>query len=259
MDSPAKNSKGTPQPRRLSYSRGDLIIKEGDYGISIYQIISGTAEAYTEEGGMNIRLATLGPGELVGEMVFLGAAAAARSASVRAIEDCELEVWHAASLSKEYREMPSMLKYIWDHTLRRIVRMNRMIADMSVNEAPKKSRPPSAQEAARRKYYRKRVSIQCTYRPVSAPERFALRGLVTDLSKNGLGMEVSARNLLECYHNPGDAFLVRTVLPNGKGLEVTAEITSIRRGESISQYVMGMSFARVTEENAKKLGFFLMG
>ncbi len=35
----------------LKYKKGDLIVKEGDYGVSIYKIISGTVKVFTESQG----------------------------------------------------------------------------------------------------------------------------------------------------------------------------------------------------------------
>jgi CRP-like cAMP-binding protein len=56
---------------RLKYKRGELIIKEGDYGISIYKIIKGKVRIFNESGGSEVPLATLGRGEIIGEMTFL--------------------------------------------------------------------------------------------------------------------------------------------------------------------------------------------
>ena len=119
-----------PRSIRLKYKKGDLIIKEGDYGISIYKIIQGKVEIFNESDEEEISLATLGSGEVVGEMTFLSRVTERRSASVRALEDTELEVWDPARISKEYEQMPPIIRHIADQALKRLIRMNRLIIKM---------------------------------------------------------------------------------------------------------------------------------
>jgi len=130
--------KQAPPVSRLKYEQGDLIIKEGDYGISIYQIIRGKVGLFTESEGSETHLATLGPGEIIGEMTFLSGSISPRTASARALEDCEVEALHPARLSKEYAEMPRMLKYIIDQEFKRIVRTNRVISELSIKKTRKR-------------------------------------------------------------------------------------------------------------------------
>jgi len=60
-----------PPPVRLNFSKDDLIIKEGDYGISVYEIISGKVGVYIDSGDTEIMIATLNSGMIIGEMTFL--------------------------------------------------------------------------------------------------------------------------------------------------------------------------------------------
>ena len=94
----------TPPPIvNLKYKKGELVIKEGDYGISVYKIVKGAVQTFTHSGDKEVPLALLAPGEVIGEMAFLSKHAEPRSASARAIQDSELEVWHSDLLSKEYK------------------------------------------------------------------------------------------------------------------------------------------------------------
>jgi CRP-like cAMP-binding protein len=124
------DKKSGPRPIRLKYKEGDLIIKEGDYGISIYKIIEGKVLIFNESDDREIALATLGRGEVVGEMTFLSRITERRSASVKALEDTVLEVWDPAKISKEYEQMPPIIRHIADQTLKRLIRMNRLIIKM---------------------------------------------------------------------------------------------------------------------------------
>jgi CRP-like cAMP-binding protein len=64
------NPSTTPPIVRLSYRKGDLIIKEGDYGVSIYKILEGKAVVLQESEGREIPLTTLGIGDIFGERTF---------------------------------------------------------------------------------------------------------------------------------------------------------------------------------------------
>ena len=89
-----KINRKPPPIVKLKYRKGELIIKEGDYGISIYKIVTGKVQILTHSADMEIALALLGPGEIFGEMAFLSKDTEVRSASAKAEQDSELEVWH---------------------------------------------------------------------------------------------------------------------------------------------------------------------
>ena len=99
-----------PPVSKLTYKKGDLIIKENDFGISLYTIVTGKVQIFSQSDNKDIGLAVLGPGQFIGEMAFLRKDFGVRSASARAIEDVELEVWHPAHISEEYEQMPPIIK-----------------------------------------------------------------------------------------------------------------------------------------------------
>ncbi len=111
----------------LRYKKGEQIIKQGDYGISIYIILNGNVEVYRESEGGDVVLATLGPGDIIGEMIFLNKGVEVRSASARALQDSELEVWHPDDLGKKYEEIAPVLKAMINQVLRRLLRMNKLL------------------------------------------------------------------------------------------------------------------------------------
>jgi len=71
----------------LSYKKGDLIFKQGDYGISMYKIIEGKVLVFKESGDREVILASLGQGEIIGEMTFLSGPNVPRNASAKAVVD----------------------------------------------------------------------------------------------------------------------------------------------------------------------------
>jgi len=243
----------------LKYREGDLIIKEGDYGISIYKIIKGKVSILQESGNKEIALATLGPGEIFGEIAFLNKAGEIRSASVRAIENAVIEVWHPSMLSKEYKEMPPMLKYVTDQISFRLLRMNKLIVQLTTREQKgRKGIERRDPWASQRRYYRKKVDLDCDYRPVGSSPKVSLPGRIRDMSLNGLGMEIMAQNTTSFSHMDGDSFVVNTVLPNDKNVELEAKIVALKKSETLGKLRMGMSVTALSAGARTLLGFFLM-
>ena len=130
-------SKKIPPIVHLSYSKGELIIKEGDYGISIYKILNGNVRIFKKIGQHKITLATLGRGEVFGEMTFFNFLLEPRSASVEAADDVVLEVWHPALLAEEYKRISPMLRYVLKQTLSRLLKLNKVVSDLSAREGEK--------------------------------------------------------------------------------------------------------------------------
>jgi CRP-like cAMP-binding protein len=135
-----QESKKIPPIVHLSYSNGELIIKEGDYGISIYKILKGNVRIFRKLGEHKITLATLGKGEVFGEMTFFNFLLEPRSASVEAMDDVMLEVWHSALLADEYKRISPMLRYVLKQTLSRLLKLNKVVSDLSAKQSQKARR-----------------------------------------------------------------------------------------------------------------------
>lgn len=241
----------------LRYRKGDLIMKEGDYGISIYKIKKGRVRVTQQQDEMELTLATLGPGEVFGEMAFLNKAVETRSASVRALEELELEVLHPARLTREYDGMPPILRYITNQTLNRLIRMNNMYAQLLKKKELAKTGRQKESEAASRKYYRKPLNQACVYHPAGPSGKIRLQGRLTDISVGGAGMEVSSRNAMNIRHELGSEFTIHSTLASGRDIELTGKIRSVKNS-SPGRIQLGIQFTGLTGEATKTLGFFMM-
>ena len=71
--------------RRVSFSRGTEIFREGDPGKELFVLVQGRASVYLQQPDGAIRLATFAPGTIFGELAILDAGP--RSATVVADED----------------------------------------------------------------------------------------------------------------------------------------------------------------------------
>ena len=97
---------------KKTFSRGEMIVREGDLADSMYVIISGSAEVYIGYGTEEERhLTTLDEGSIFGEMAVLEAYP--RSATVISGEDgTSLMEISTAEVSEFFREDPSQIRNI---------------------------------------------------------------------------------------------------------------------------------------------------
>lgn len=74
------------EPMRTQFAKGSVIFAEGDLGLAMYVIESGTVEIRKKLGGSERVLATLGKGDFFGEMCMLEEETP-RSAAAYAVDD----------------------------------------------------------------------------------------------------------------------------------------------------------------------------
>ncbi|MEO6052626.1 MAG: cyclic nucleotide-binding domain-containing protein [Chthoniobacterales bacterium] len=70
------------------FKKGDLIVKEGESGDSMYVILSGEVQIFSDSEGKHVQLAKLSTGSFFGELALVDTSP--RSASVIAEEDGQL-------------------------------------------------------------------------------------------------------------------------------------------------------------------------
>jgi|GEM_PF-3352875 len=79
------------------FRSGDVIIREGEISDSMYAIKAGTVRVTSTRANELLNLAELGPGEIFGEIAALKGIA--RTATVHALEDCEVLSLRASDLN----------------------------------------------------------------------------------------------------------------------------------------------------------------
>lgn len=102
-----------------SYEPGQLIMRQGDTGVGAFIIRTGKVEVVQEKDGTETRLATLGPGDVVGEMALLDEFP--RSASVRAIEPTSalgIQRWHFKGILESHPQLALALLPILTRRIR---------------------------------------------------------------------------------------------------------------------------------------------
>jgi len=240
---------------RLSYSKGEQIIKEGDYGSSIYKILSGRVRIFTCFGKDTTTLAILDRGDIFGEMAFFNLGLEPRSASAVAMEDVALEVWHAARLSDEYNNMQPILRYIIQQSLKRLVRMNKIVDELS---SKKEAATEIDSRVMQRQYFRKKWDQECTYRPLGLSKSFRLSGMIRDVSLNGVGIEVPYENTKELRHEPGEELALNIQFTSGKSISLDSRIRSVRRSITLGYLFLGLEFKNVSKDAIREISMFMM-
>ena len=255
MDTQAK----IPSVVRLEFSQGDLIRKQGDFGISIYEIISGKVGVFVETAEGDAKVAVLEKGRFIGEERFLTGDIEPYETSVRAMSDCVLEALHPNTLNHDYEAMPLVLQQIADQALRRIDRVNKMVANLKAKlpESEKDQLKPLRPED-KRKAYRKEVDIDCQYRPVNSHPKTQLMGRMEDISQGGMKIVAQASNALQYSHQQGEELIVIANLTPNHRIEVTCRIVNSTLDKAKGVVNLGLVFSNMSMEDKKRLGFFLM-
>lgn len=132
--------KNTAILERRFAPKGQVVIREGEYGQDAYLVQSGEVSVFITKDGEDVELARLGAGQIVGEMAFVFDAP--RTASVRAVQDSNLIVISRQQFQEKLKES--------DPTVRAIVQMlSQRILDSNNTLLDKKSDLSDLKETAR--------------------------------------------------------------------------------------------------------------
>lgn len=112
--------------------KGKIIIKEGDVGYSAFLIQSGSVRVYSELGDKVTELAELGVGEICGEMALIDEDA--RSASVQALEDCNLIMITRSAFDEKLRNSDATIQAIVKMLIKRIKMANNGIVRVNTKK-----------------------------------------------------------------------------------------------------------------------------
>lgn len=106
---------------------GTMIMRQGEPGNSAYLIQSGCVSVYTEHEGKIVELAKLDLGQIFGEMALIFDDP--RTASVKALEDCNLIVITRQSFQQKLNRSDPTIKAIVGMLSQRIVTANNAVVN----------------------------------------------------------------------------------------------------------------------------------
>lgn len=112
-------------PNLVKLEKGDTLLHEGENSHSMYWLQKGQLSVHKKHGNSEILLGHVYSGEIVGEMSFLDDEP--RSATVRALTDCELLEIHNEKYEKIFLTQPKWLQVLIRTLLDRLRRANARI------------------------------------------------------------------------------------------------------------------------------------
>lgn len=104
---------------------GEIIIQQGDMGHNAFLIQSGDVVVYTEAESKYVELARMGPGQIIGEMALV--AVGMRTATVRALTDCNLIIITRETLQDKLQKSDPTVRALVSMLMKRIAQSNKAL------------------------------------------------------------------------------------------------------------------------------------
>lgn len=124
-----------PASRAVAVAARKEVFHKGDAGSQLYVVIDGRLKALTTSpGGDEVVFNVMGPGEVFGEMALLSELA--RSATVRAIERCELLVLDRRDFLAFLKRNPDVAVRMLTVLVERLVRISEFVEDVQFLNLP---------------------------------------------------------------------------------------------------------------------------
>jgi hypothetical protein len=115
-----------------TFKPGETVIEEGTKGTSAYVILSGTVDVIKRSGSNEMIMATLGQGQVFGEMGLIEDRH--RSATVRARSELEVRTINRESFNELLRTKPSILIPIMKSLFERLRQVSDLLAEKMGDE-----------------------------------------------------------------------------------------------------------------------------
>jgi CRP/FNR family transcriptional regulator, cyclic AMP receptor protein len=116
-----------------SIEKGEIILREGDIADSFYVIVAGQVKVYLSDENDSAReviLRTLKAGDFFGEIPLLDQAP--RSASVAAMEKCELQVLSYGAFQRAMEASPDIARHVMEALANRVRDADRKIGRLAL-------------------------------------------------------------------------------------------------------------------------------
>jgi CRP/FNR family cyclic AMP-dependent transcriptional regulator len=109
----------------MEIKKGEYLMREGEISNEMYYVNSGSLGVFKRKGSHEQEISKIIAGELVGEMSFLDDAP--RSATVQALEDCELTAIPKDKLNKYLATQPKWFKSLVTTLTERLRKANQRV------------------------------------------------------------------------------------------------------------------------------------
>lgn len=217
-----------------TYQDGQIIFKEGSSGDWIYTIVSGSVEISKDVGGETKVIEVLGPGEVFGELGFIGNIK--RTATAKAVGVTNLGIIDREFLDNEFNKLSSQFRTILVAVTHRFKKMLERACDYTSRTEP---RIPNALSLI----FRDRESLVRAY---------------TDNIGTG-GLSIRTENPLP----PGHQFRLKLQIPGRQEpIQLKCEVVWSRKKEESSSEKpsgMGVKFFEIAANDLQFLKEYIAG
>ena len=229
------------------FSAGQMIVREGDPGRSLFIILDGRVKvSIKDHGGNEFELATLKANQFFGEMAFL--TGEPRSSTVTTLEECLLGEVSYSSMRKLVVRFPQIKDVLLEYFHERV-------------EDSKKKRSEAGIEN-RRRYVRlsERLLAKFTVLPEpDSPEEMLNHtywGTTEDISVYGALLEVKGP-AMDAF-SPGCELELKIELSSEEDkISTQATVRHIKRSEHTTK--LGIEFSGISPEDKERLNDFMCG
>ena len=232
------------------FKAGEMIIREGDPGRSIYVVLNGRVKVFLRDyHGSELELDILGESEFFGEISFL--TGKPRAASVAAIESTMVIELSYTSMRELVLENPAVKEVLLEYYIDRLKKIKAKRAEIGMDE---RRRDPRVNE---------QIPVLIVMLPNTAPtgqvRSRSWKADSVDISMNGILVRVPEAELEE--FQPNDQVLLEIDLEADLGKVRTAGI--VRRAMLYEMEkrttLVGIKFVGMTDNDSKKLNNFIYG
>jgi CRP-like cAMP-binding protein len=115
------------------YGEGEVIIRQGEPGEYMYEILDGEVEVLQQKAGTEVRLAVLGKGNFFGEMAIFEREV--RSATIRALGEVRILTIDKRILLRRISEDPSLALRILETMSKRIRELDNELVRLRTESA----------------------------------------------------------------------------------------------------------------------------
>jgi uncharacterized protein (TIGR02266 family) len=210
-----------------TYTDGQVILEEGSSGDWVYVILSGSVEISKTIGGRKFIITALEPGEVFGELGYLGAMK--RTATARAIGETTVGVIDRTFLDQEFNKLSGPFRSI----LVAVVKRFRNLIDRACEFSS-----------------RKQTRVQKTLTLMFKDRKSFVKAYTDNISKGGLFI-MTERPLKQ-----GEQFLLKLQVPDlPEPIKLNCEVSWVREQTDTEKRPpgMGIKFYKMTKKDNQVL------
>ena len=210
-----------------TYKDGQVILEEGSSGDWIYVVLSGSVEISKTIGGRKFIITALEPGEVFGELGYLGAMK--RTATARGIGETTVGVIDRSFLDQEFNKLSGPFRSI----LVAVVKRFRNLIDRAC-------------EFSSRKEARVQKTLSLTFKD----RKSFVKAYTDNISKGGLFI-MTERPLKQ-----GEQFLLKLQVPDlPEPIKLNCEVSWVREQTDTEKRPpgMGVKFCKMTKKDNQVL------